>query len=222
MIKAVVFDMDGVLFDTERLSIDSIFQTAREMGLNTPAPAVYGLLGRNTVDGNAFFRKEMEKVYPGDNFPHEEFRARHRARYAAELEKNLPLKKGVKEILQFLKEKGVKLAVATSTEEPRVRGFLARHDMTGFFDAIITGDMVEHSKPQPDIYQKACAVLDVACDEAVAVEDSPNGICSAHAAGMFAVMVPDLVQPSEEMRRMSDLICEDMPALQKYLEGVLL
>ena len=189
MIKAVVFDMDGVLFDTERISIESFFQAAREMELNMPDHVVYGLLGLNAADGNAFFTGEMEKLYPGGTFPYDAFMRKHMEIHASIMEKGLPLMKGVKEILDFLKSKEVKLAVASSTAQPRVRKNLETHDLAAYFDAIITGDMVEHSKPLPDIYQKACATLGVECHEAVAVEDSPNGIRSAHAAGMFAVMV---------------------------------
>lgn len=221
MIKAVVFDMDGILFDTERISIESFFQAAREMELTMPEHAVYGLLGLNAADGNAFFTSEMEKIYPGGTFPYEAFTKKHIEIHTAILEKGLPLMKGVREILDFLKEKNIKLAVASSTAQPRVRKNLATHDLTDYFDAIITGDMVEHSKPLPDIYQKACAALDVACQDAMAVEDSPNGIRSAHAAGMFAVMVPDMLQPSEEMKALSNLICDDLLALKEYLEGVL-
>ena len=221
MIKAVVFDMDGILFDTERISIESFFQAAREMNLNMPDYVVYGLLGLNSADGHAFFTGEIEKLYPGGTFPYEAFTKKNQEIHASIMEKGLPLMKGVKEILNFLKEKKIKMAVASSTAMSRVRKNLETHDLTGYFDAIITGDMVEHSKPQPDIYQKACAALGVDCQDAVAVEDSPNGIRSAHAAGMFAVMVPDMLQPTEEMKTLSSLICDDLLVLKDYLEGAL-
>jgi len=220
MFKAVVFDMDGILFDTERISVESFFQTAKEMGLSIPDHAVYGLLGLNAAAGHAFFTSEMEKIYPG-TFPYEAFTQKNREIHAAIMAKGVPLMKGVKEILSFLKEKGIKTAVASSTAQERVRKNLEEHQLTGYFDAIITGDMVERSKPEPDIFQKACEALGVECQKAVAVEDSPNGIRAAHAAEMFTVMVPDMMPPTEELRQLSDLICDDLLVLKGYLEDVL-
>jgi len=213
--------MDGILFDTERISIECFFQAAKELGLIMPEHAVYGLLGLNAADGNAFFTAEMEKVYPGGTFPHEKFLQKHMEIRNGMLLQGPLLMKGVREILDFLQQKNIKLAVASSTARERVLANLACHDLTDYFEAIITGDMVEHSKPCPDIYQKACAALGVLCKEAAAVEDSSNGLRSAHAAGMFTVMVPDMQKPTQELEQISDLICQDLLELKDYLYGVL-
>ncbi len=106
------------------------------------------------------------------------------------------LKPGVADTLKYLKEKGVKVGLATSTVRERATGYLKAHHIDQYFDELVFGDTVEHGKPAPDIYLKACEMLDVKPEEAIAVEDSINGILSAGRAGMYPVMVIDLIQPN--------------------------
>lgn len=144
----------------------------------------------------------MHKLY-GEDFPYDEFgetvRALMKQRF---LEEGIPLKEGVREILEYLTEKGYIIGIASSTSKGEVMDHLEKTGLTGYFRTIITGDMVEHSKPNPDIYLKACEELGVTPMNAIAIEDSPNGIRSAYRAGMKPVMIPDLIEPAPEIEAM--------------------
>lgn len=209
----MVFDMDGILFDTERMSVEGWRDTAAEMGFGDMEEGIYGCIGLNRTDCKSF----LLKTY-GEDFPYEEFREKTAARFAERMEKDgLPVMKGAAELLEWLSGQNVKIALASSTNTASVRSHLERAGFTDYFQEVIGGDMVEHSKPRPDIYLKACALLGVEPGEAVAVEDSPNGIRSSHAAGMLPVMVPDLVKPTEEIRRLLYAECRSLSAVRDFL-----
>jgi HAD superfamily hydrolase (TIGR01509 family) len=112
----------------------------------------------------------------------------------------MPMKPGVREILEWLKKHGYRIAMASSSSQKSVRHHLERAEILDYFETLTTGDMVKHSKPQPDIYQKACESIGQKPENCYAIEDSPNGIRSAYSAGMKVIMVPDLQQPDEEIQ----------------------
>ena len=214
--EAVIFDMDGVLFDTERLSISCWLETAERMGLGDIREGAYGCIGLNRTDSRIFIRQ----LY-GDAFPYDEFRANNSALFQKKIERDgLPVKKGAREILSWLKETGVKTAVASSTNTQTVTGHMERAGFLPYFQEIIGGDMVEHSKPRPDIYLMACRRLGVEPEKASAIEDSPNGIRSAHAAGMLPIMVPDMVEPTAEIEALLFRKCGDLFEVKEFLEEI--
>ena len=133
-------------------------------------------------------------------------------------ENGLPIKPGVPEILRWLKDAGYTVGLASSTRSSSVFGHLEQSGFRDYFQTVVTGDMVEHSKPRPDIYLLACRELGVEPEQAYAIEDSPNGIRSAHAAGMRPIMVPDMIAPDEEMRKLSFLIRKDLFEVLEYLQ----
>ena len=133
----------------------------------------------------------------------------------------LPEKPGVHEILEYLKENRIPTALASSTRRTAVMEHLDRAGITSYFQKIICGDMVEHGKPAPDIYLKACEELGVAPGQALAVEDSFNGIRSAYAAGLYTVMVPDQLPPTEEILALVDKKCDSLTELQAQLPELL-
>ena len=179
-LEGVVFDVDGVLFDTERLSQETWNAVSTELNWPQVGRAYLEFVGQNRAD----ILQKMLDLF-GPDFPRETFLLTCSARSQARMEQEgVPLKPGVREILEFLTARGIPAALATSTNRERTH---RRMEMTGLgpcFSAVVTGDQVEHSKPDPEIYQLACQALGTAPSRTLAIEDSRNGILSAHAAGM--------------------------------------
>lgn len=214
--NAVIFDMDGVLFDTERLCQDSWLAVAEENGLPGMEEIFPKCIGLNANDS----RRIVMEAY-GEDFDYEGFRGQASVWFWDYIEKNgLPVKPGVKELLAWLWEKEWPVGLASSTRRSSVLNHLEQAGIKDYFKVIITGDMVEHSKPQPDIYLLACRELGVEPEQAYAIEDSPNGIRSAYAAGMCPLMVPDMIAPDEEMSKLSAEIFGDLKDVLKFFKTV--
>lgn len=210
--RAVVFDMDGILFDTERLCQDSWIAVAEEKGLPGMEEVFVQCIGRNANDS----KRIVMNAY-GEHFDYQTFREETSVWYWDYVKKNgLPVMPGAEQLLKWLKEHGWIVGLASSTRRPTVLRNLELSGFSDYFSAVITGDMVEHSKPLPDIYLIACRELEVQPEEAYAIEDSPNGIRSAHAAGMKALMVPDMLKPDEEMWRLSFRIMENLDQVLEF------
>lgn len=210
MIEAVVFDMDGILFDTERLTLRLWKKICDSEGY--PDVTVYSseFMGMNHAAHRQYFERRF-----GKEFPYDAFMALGRKAVLEEIAKNgVPVKPGLFELLGYLKEHRLRIAAATSTQRKTAVGFFESTKIIGYFDAMICGDMVEKSKPDPDIYRKAAAALNTKPEHCMALEDSPNGIRSAYNAGMKTVMVPDLVAPSPELDK---LLFGCVPALNDVI-----
>ena len=204
--NAVVFDMDGVLFDTERLCQDSWLSVAEENGLPDMDIIFPQCIGLNANDS----RRIVMNAY-GEDFDYEGFREKASLWFWDYIEKNgRPVKPGVKDLLSWLKSEGRLIGLASSTRRSSVEKHLEEAGIREYFTTIVTGDMVEHSKPQPDIYLMACSRLGVEPGNTFAIEDSPNGIRSAYRAGMRPLMVPDMIAPDDEMRELSTGIFKDL------------
>lgn len=213
--RAVVFDMDGILFDTERICQESWLQVAKGRGLEGMEEVFPRCIGLNAAGS----RQIVLEAY-GENFDYEDFRTETSVWFWDYIESNgLPVMKGAEALLRWLKSSGWILGLASSTRSATVLKHLEQTGFSEYFSTVVTGDMVEHSKPQPDIYLLACRELGVKPEEAYAIEDSPNGIRSAHAAGMCPLMVPDMIAPDEEMRNLSHRIFENLTQVLEFLKG---
>ena len=215
MSYVVIFDMDGVIFDSERLIADLWREVAEEKKMPDIDIAIQRSIGI-TNDATTQVFKELY----GEDFPYEEYKKIVSTRFHAKYDNgNLPTKPGIKELLVFLKENKIPTAVASSTRtavvvtEIRVAGLLP------YFDRIIGGDQVTHSKPDPEIFLKAAEALNAKPEECYIIEDSFNGIRAAHAAGMHPVMVPDLLEPDDEIKALYEEIFPSLVEVRKYFEG---
>lgn len=194
MIKAVLFDMDGTVFDTEPIYRRCWIRAAKEVGFNEDMDLFFArICGLNMTDiASCVYR------FYGEDTPFEEIRTLRRGYLDEELENCvLPFKAGAPEIFVELKKRDIKIALATSTGRKMVDRYLQMSGLEGVFDAIVTGETVTHGKPHPETFLTAAERLGVAPAHCVVVEDSHHGVMAGHTAGMFTVMVPDL-QPCTE------------------------
>lgn len=194
-IKAVLFDLDGTLTDTEKYYQIAWPKALKHFGYQVEEwmPLELRSLGRP-------FAPERFKEWFGEDFDYNEVRE-YRKGIVEEMIKDtgIPLKPGAKEILTWLREKGILTALVTANNYGRAERYLKKIDLFDYFDKIICADMVSQGKPAPDIYAFACSELGLDAPETFAVEDSPNGVTSAYLAGCNVIMVPDLTQPDEEL-----------------------
>ncbi len=214
-VQAVIFDMDGVIFDSERLVIECWQVIAEKHNIPDIVEICMRVQGNNRQETGKRFREKYGNDFPYDTYK-KEVTALFRERYG---EGRLPLKPGVVEILQDLKQRCVPLALASSTRSDIVKLELEEARLLSFFDAVLGGDMAPRSKPEPDIFLAAAKVLGAIPANCYVLEDSFNGIRAAHRAGMHPIMVPDMQQPDEEMRGLAEVIVDDLPKAMGYLQA---
>lgn len=208
--QAVVFDMDGVIFDTERLVIEFWKEVAKKHNIPNIEHTCIQCLGTNRVRTREIFLENY-----GADFPFDPYRAEVTELFNTHYKGvPLPTKPGIRELLNYLQEQDIKVGLASSTAQHLVRDEIGTAGLLPYFQTLVCGDMVEHSKPAPDIFLKACEILNADPTKSIAIEDSFNGIRSAHCAGMTPIMVPDQVQPTDEIRALAFHV---MPSLLDVL-----
>lgn len=208
--QAIVFDMDGVIFDTERLVIEFWKEVAKKHNIPNIEHTCIQCLGTNRVRTREIFLENY-----GADFPYDPYRAEVTELFNTHYKGvPLPTKPGVRELLSYLQEQDIKVGLASSTAQHLVRDEIGTAGLLPYFQTLVCGDMVEHSKPAPDIFLKACEILNADPTKSIAIEDSFNGIRSAHCAGMTPIMVPDQVQPTDEIRTLAFHV---MPSLLDVL-----
>lgn len=205
-IKGVLFDMDGTMFDTETMSIYGWEVTAEKYGISITRDFMIGCMGLVTDA----IRERFYDVY-GREFDYDTFRSDKLKVMEDVINKSgVPHKKGLTELLEYLKTNGIKCAVATSTSHDRALLNIERGGVLEYFDEIISGGMVEYGKPAPDIYVLAAERIGLKPEECMVLEDSKNGIISAHLSGSAAVLIPDVIPVDEDMTAAADYMCDDL------------
>lgn len=210
----VIFDMDGLMFDTERVFINAWDYAGERIGIGKAGFMVYKTLGMNIVASYNVWKEEF-----GDKYNQEELRKYTKKFLQKYYEENtVPVKKGLYTLLEYLQSINSKMVVASSSPGWEVDKHLKDAGVKEYFIDIVCGDMIENSKPAPDIYLKACKIIGAAPDTCYALEDSKNGLLSAYRAGCRPLMVPDLWQPDEEVLKIIIGKYEDLEQVKTAFE----
>ena len=212
-IKAVIFDMDGILLDSETICDKTWILALKEFNIIDTNDTINKCRGTNKTDSILILKK-----YFGNEFDAEKFFSRTSELFhEIEFSQGIPLMPYAKEILEYLKQNQYRIALASSTRYQTVKRQLTNAGLIEYFETITTGDMVEHSKPDPEIYKKAINSLKLSPEDCIAVEDSPNGIKSAYNANLKVVMIPDKIQPTEEISKLTYKIFNNLNELKQIL-----
>ena len=207
---AVIFDMDGVLFDSESVYIEAYVKFASDYpDIRETSLSCIGANGKKT--------REIFALKYGEDFPFDAYYQKVKAYVGSH---PVPLKPYVDEILDQCRAWGLPTALASSTRRESVMRMLDEAGLSGYFGEIVCGDMVSHSKPHPEIFLFTAERLGVQPADCYVIEDSYNGIRAAHAAGMHPIMVPDILQPDEEIRGLAEVVLPNLHEATEYLKGV--
>ncbi|MDD5601102.1 MAG: HAD family phosphatase [Actinomycetota bacterium] len=213
-IKLVIFDMDGLMFDTERFA-KKFWMEASEKFNHKIDDEIF----KKTIGLNIKETKEVYKKCYGDEFPYEEIRAEKN-----KLERNyislngVPFKKGLIELLEYLKKIKLKVALATSTGKERAELLLGASGVKKYFDAITCGDDIQNGKPHPDIFLETCKKVGCRPENCIVLEDSENGIIGAYRAGMLPIMIPDMIKPTEDIEAILFKKFNNLIEVKNYFE----
>lgn len=195
-IKGVLFDMDGVILDTEKLYIRFWKEAAQLLGFSMTHEMTLGMRSLSRELG-----ERKLKEYLGEEVDYEKVRnTRVELMTAFIQEHGVELKPGIHELLDFLKEKGIKTSIATSSPLDRTKEYLSQVGLVDAFDELVSGHMVPQGKPAPDIYLYAAENLGLKPEECLVIEDSPTGLLAGMRAGCVPVMIPDQDQPNDETK----------------------
>lgn len=217
MIKGAVFDMDGLMFDTERLVYETWQKMMDELGFE------YSLdIFKNTIGLRTDLAEKYYNSLYGNEFCYSALKKKSREIFLKRIDKEgVPVKKGLFDLLEFLNNNEIKIALATSTSAQTAHNVIKKSGAYDYFDVFVCGDDVKNSKPHPEVFLTAAKKLALSPEYCVALEDSINGIKSAHAAGMTTVMVPDYLQPTEEILPIIDCLCDDLSLAEDYIKKII-
>jgi HAD superfamily hydrolase (TIGR01509 family) len=216
-LKAVIFDMDGLLLDSERISLSTFVAACRECNFDPDPRVYYRCIG--TTYGRA---KEILQDGYGPAFPLAAIAFLWEKKYAEEqLNSTVPLKTGVLNLLKYLGQKGLKKAVVTSTYKENALRKLANAGILSYFELVLTGDEITSPKPDPEIYLAACRMLKEAPANCLALEDSDAGVLAAFSAGVMVIQVPDLLDPSAEVKALHHPIVKTLKDVETILRKCL-
>lgn len=214
-IKGVLFDMDGVILDTEKLYTRFWVEAAQSLGYPMTHEMALGMRSLSRQAG-----EKQLKAYLGEDTDYYAVRETRIKMMEEFIEENgVELKPGIHELLDFLKGNGIKTSVATSSPLDRTKKYLTQVGLVDSFDTLVSGHMVPHGKPEPDIYIYAAENLGLKPEECVVLEDSPTGLLAAFRAGCVPVMVPDQDQPDEEVKSRVYTVVKDLLSIRDMISS---
>ncbi len=215
MLKAILFDMDGLITDTEKLLSRFWCQSAQHFGFDMRPEHVLGIRSLSAK----YAAPHLQSIF-GEDFDYyavRDYRKKLMNEYITE--HGVEAKAGLYELLDYIREHDLKCAVCTATDRERTKWYLSMLDVYERFDTFVCGDMIKNGKPKPDTYLEGAKALGLEPGECMALEDSPNGVESAYTAGCMVVMVPDLSQPDEELKKKLTAVCADLADVRSVIAG---
>jgi HAD superfamily hydrolase (TIGR01509 family) len=214
-VRGIIFDLDGVLIDTERISSEAWTRAGEEFGydLRREYPRLVGLTDEKCL--------EILRDIFGDAFPEQPFLQRAHALFDQRVAQGVPVKPGALELLDFIQTKRIRRAIATSAYKESAARKLRAAGLHDQFDIVITRADVKNHKPAPDVFLAAASAMMLPPQQCLVLEDSPSGILAAEAAGMIPVLVPDVVQPNEDIRRRSRAVLVNLVEAQQLIRSLL-
>ena len=216
-LKGVIFDMDGLMLDTEKLLTRFWCEAAAFYGFDMQSQQVLGIRSLAAK----YAQVHLKGIF-GEDFDYYAVRAKRIELMNAYIAQNgIEKKQGLDKLLESLSQRGLKLAVATATDRQRTDMYLTKAGVLHYFDALVTGDTIANGKPKPDIYIAAAKALGLPCEQCLALEDSPNGIRSAYDAHCKAVMIPDLSLPDEQTKPLLYACYSSLSELEKDIDVLL-
>lgn len=215
---AIIFDVDGLLLDTERIAREGWRRAMSERGFTLTDEFYLNLVGRTQLASKPILLTKY-----GADFPFEEVYA-DRGQYIITYvrQHGIADRPGARSLLDYLQEKGVRMAVGSASPTDYSIEKLALTQLNGYFEVTVFGDEVPNSKPAPDIFLEAANRLNVPPKNCIVLEDSSAGVCAAHAAGMRVIMVPDLIQVDDELKEIAYAVLPDLYAAQQLLDEQLI
>lgn len=210
--EAIIFDMDGLLLDSEEIALVAFNETLDYFGLESQTELFFKLIGTNALSCRKILREELRGKTDSDKFG----KLWDKMYMEKTLEAPIPLKKGVLELLDYINNIGLISAVATSTKTEEAIKKLKSAGILDYFKVVVGGERVKEGKPNPEIYLLAAKELSVNPKNCLGLEDSENGVKSAFSAGLTVIQIPDLVQPSDELKKLGHIILESLDDVVNY------
>ncbi|WP_197035222.1 HAD family hydrolase [Oceanivirga salmonicida] len=210
-----IFDMDGVLVDTERIFMENMVILSKKEGYNIAQEDLLNIIGQSNKNAD----KYMKSIY-GENFDFIKLAFEIDKLFILKAKQSLiPLKLGVIEILDFLKKENKKIALASSSNFEKIKAILENTDIYNYFDYIISGESLKESKPNPEIFSKVLDYFNVKADKSVVFEDSLNGLKASKSLGSFTVFIPDIVGINNENSKYYDKVCNSLSEVLESLKN---
>lgn len=213
MLKLIIFDMDGLMFDTEQVNYRAFTEVVKKEGYHPTFEQYTGFLGMNAKD----IQKKYRSYYGEDADAVGIYKKVGQRAKQIIHEEGIPEKKGLRELLEAVKEKGLYTAVASGSDTEVIKEYLEKTGLTSYFDIVLSAKEVKRGKPYPDIFLEICQRLQVSADETLVLEDSANGVQAALAGNISVINIPDLLPISEEQQEQCVAVVEDLSKVIPYI-----